>query len=108
MKGSGITHKQTRYTNISGTVKLIVTRRDNGRCVYCRRPGLPEAHFIPRSKGGLGVPQNVLTLCRECHRNFDQGDKELREGMREYFRDYLLSQYPDWDESKLIYHKEGL
>ena len=39
---------------------------------------------------------------------FDQGIREEREGMREYLKEYLQSKYPEWDEKKLIYHKEGL
>lgn len=100
-----LSSKQAKAKAISSTVKMIVFNRDSGRCVYCRRPGNPEAHFIPRSKGGLGVPQNILTLCRTCHEQFDNGTKEVRDGMREYFREYLMTQYPDWDESKLIYRR---
>lgn len=103
-----VSSKRARALAIPPGVKRIVNLRDGGRCVYCGRSGLPEAHYIPRSKGGLGVPENILTLCRPCHDKFDNGPKLLREGMREYFRDYLMAQYPDWDETKLIYHKEGL
>ena len=101
-----ISSRQAKAHAISSTVKLIVTRRDNGRCVYCGLPGLPEAHFIPRSKGGLGIPQNILTLCRSCHDAFDHGPKREREGMREYFREYLSSKYENWSEDALVYHKE--
>ena len=101
-----ISSRQARAHSIPATVKLIVNRRDNGLCVYCGRPGLPEAHFIPRSKGGLGIPQNILTLCRSCHDAFDHGTKRDREGMREYFREYLMSVYPDWKEENLVYRKE--
>lgn len=93
---------------ISEETRQKVWCRDAGRCVYCRRKGNPEAHFIPRSKGGLGIPENILTLCRPCHDRFDHGGRLEREGMREFFREYLQSFYPEWDESKLIYHKEGL
>lgn len=103
-----VSSRRAKALQISSTVKLIVTRRDGGLCVYCGRPGNPEAHFIPRSKGGLGVPQNILTLCRSCHDRYDFGKAEDREGMREYFRDYLSSMYDDWSEDKLIYRKEQL
>ena len=91
---------------ISPQVKRIVWHRDNGLCVFCRMPGNPEAHFIPRSKGGLGVEENVLTLCRSCHDTYDNGTRSVREGMREYFREYLQSRYSDWNEADLIYRKE--
>ena len=100
-----LSSKQARAKSISSTVKMIVYNRDSGRCVYCRRPGNPEAHFIPRSKGGLGVPENILTLCRECHDKYDFGTREQREGMREEFREYLMSKYPHWDEEQLTYRK---
>ena len=87
---------------------MIVYNRDGGRCIYCGHPGNPEAHFISRAKGGLGVPENILTLCRPCHDKFDFGPRVQREGMREFFREYLMNIYPEWDETKLIYHKEGL
>jgi len=98
--------KRAKALAISDTTKRTVFARDGGLCVYCRRPGNPEAHYIPRSKGGLGIPENILTLCRKCHDRYDNGRTMEREGMREFFREYLQSQYPDWDEKKLIYHKE--
>lgn len=102
-----ISSKRAKALSIPPSVKLLVNQRDHGLCVYCQRPGLPEAHFIPRSKGGLGIPQNILTLCRTHHDLYDNGRREVREGMREYFREYLQSQYPDWDETDLIYRKDG-
>jgi len=74
----------------------------------CRGYGDPVAHFIPRTKGGLGIEENMLTLCAKCHRKYDNSRGAQREGYEEEFREYLKSCYPDWDEKKLIYHKEGL
>ena len=51
----------------------------------------------------MGIEENVLTLCPDCHRRYDQTTE--REEMREYFKCLLLSIYVDWDESKLIYQK---
>ena len=90
---------------ISDNTKRIVFARDSGLCVWCGRIGLPEAHFIPRSKGGLGCEQNILTLCRVCHMRYDEGDQWERENMRLRFREYLKDKYPGWDESKLYYRK---
>lgn len=100
-----VSSKRAKALQISTTVKMLVYHRDGGRCIRCHREGNPEAHFIPRSKGGLGVPENILTLCRECHEKYDFGTREQREGMREEFREYLQSKYPNWDESKLTYNK---
>lgn len=102
-----LSSRRAKALAISPGVKRIVNERDGGRCVYCGRPGLPEAHFIPRSRGGLGVPENVLTLCRACHDRFDNGGRYEREGMCEFFADYLQSKYPDWNEDNLTYRKEN-
>ena len=92
---------------ITPQVKRIVWHRDGGLCVYCGAAGNPEAHFIPRSKGGLGIEQNILTLCRPCHDKYDNGPRPVREGMREFFSEYLSSKYTDWNEADLIYRKEN-
>ena len=89
----------------SESVKSAVWRRDGGLCVWCKRRGIPEAHYISRHDSGLGVEENILTLCRECHEKFDRGTPEERERMGEYFHAYLTACYPDWDESKLIYRR---
>lgn len=97
-------NNRTKATNIPADVKRRVYERDNGRCVWCGRCGMPEAHFISRVDGGLGIEENILTLCRfPCHELYDKGPAEKRDNMRRYFRKYLMSKYPDWDEKKLIY-----
>lgn len=101
--------KRAKALAIPEEVKQRVWCRDAGRCVWCGRRGpyvLPEAHFIPRSKGGLGITENVLTLCRTCHDRYDHGDRREREMMKDRFREYLKKWHPGWNESKLIYHKE--
>ena len=64
--------RRTKALEIPRKVKIAVFERDNERCILCGSNGLPEAHYIPRSKGGLGIEQNIVTLCRECHRRYDQ------------------------------------
>lgn len=97
-------HKRTKALCISPSVKKAVYTRDGCCCVWCgSAAGQPNAHFIPRSSGGLGVEENILTLCWDCHTKFDQ--TAARAKMREYFRDYLKSKYPDWDENALTYKK---
>lgn len=98
--------RETKATSIPRAVKDAVFRRDNMCCIVCGSIyGLPNAHFIARSHGGLGVEENILTLCPECHREYDQSPN--RRFYREKFRAYLKSKYPNWDESKLIYKKYG-
>lgn len=97
-------HRQTKATDISKEVKEIVLERDEGRCVLCKSCyGKPNAHFIPRSHGGLGVEQNIVTLCPTCHDRFDKTVE--RAEIKEILRRYLISKYPEWDEKKLYYKK---
>ena len=103
----------TMARSIPKAVKLRVAERDSidgwPCCINCGRPtpdGGTEwsnAHYISRAQGGLAIEENILTLCPDCHHDFDQTTK--REEMRPYFRAYLMEHYPDWDESELIYRK---
>jgi len=89
---------------ISPAVKRRVLERD-GFCVLCgSADGQPNAHYISRARGGLGIEENVLTLCWKCHMRYDQTVE--RKALRVLFRQYLQSKYPDWDETKLVYKKE--
>lgn len=96
-------HKRTRACSISKKTKEKVYKRDKGRCIFCGMPGLPEAHYIPRSHGGLGIEQNIVTVCRPCHDLMD--NSILRRKMLETAAEHLQSFYPDWTETDLIYDK---
>ena len=97
-------HKQTKACDISKAVKDAVWERDRYCCVVCGNPAaMPNAHYIARSHGGLGVEQNIVTLCAGCHRAYDQS--AAHEWYKTVIRRYLKSLYPKWDERKLIYHK---
>lgn len=85
--------------------------------MVCGRPGIPEAHYIPRSAGGLGIVQNVVCLCRDCHNKFDHGDAYDMTVTGTMIRCYLKERYPGIDypddryhpdeNSELIYQKYG-
>lgn len=54
--------------------------------------------------GGLGIEQNVVTGCIECHTAYDNGSK--REEIGNKIKEYLQSIYGDsWNEDDLIYNK---
>ncbi len=97
-------HKRTKALSISKSVKDAVWKRDGGYCVLCGSPyAQPNAHYISRAQGGLGIERNIVTLCLNCHRRYDQTPD--RAEIRLDLREYLESKYPDWDESQLIYQK---
>ena len=95
--------KRTKALEIPREVKIRVALRDNEMCILCGRPGLPEAHYISRAHGGMGIEKNILTLCRSCHRRYDQTIE--REALGAVLADYLRSKYPDWNPIDLIYRK---
>ncbi len=103
-----ISSRQAQAHAISEETRRAVEERDGGLCVWCKKPGRPEAHYIPRSRGGLGIPENILTLCRQCHTAFDQGRREERDRMRGYFERYLREHYPEWNTDNVIYRKEKI
>ena len=98
-------HRSTIATSIPKEVKKRVWERDNGQCVICGTTytAAPNAHYIPRSHLGLGIEENIVTLCMACHCDFDNSAK--RPYYASVIRRYLQMCYPDWDESKLTYKK---
>lgn len=99
--------KRSKATDISMSVKKKVWKRDGGCCVICGNSYnvMPNAHYIRRTKGGLGIEQNVFTACtrlteNDCHYKFD----EYGIG-REKVKAYLQSIYPNWNEEDLVYKK---
>ena len=98
--------KSTKACDISQKVKEAVWQRDKCKCICCGNPNaMPNAHFIARSQLGLGIEQNIVTLCSKCHYNYDHTTR--REEYRDYIRNYLVSKYDDWNEESLIYKKYG-
>jgi 5-methylcytosine-specific restriction endonuclease McrA len=96
-------NKRTRACAITSKVKSAVERRDGGECIFCHRPGRGEAHFISRAHGGLGVEENLLTVCRPCHDLLD--NSQARNVMLKIAEAYLRERYSGWDKEKLIYDK---
>lgn len=63
-------HRGSR--KISHEVRDKVLERDNHQCQHCGTPGstnnkLTLHHIRYRRHGGTSTPDNLLTLCRDCH-----------------------------------------
>lgn len=111
-KFKSIKFKKTVPTEISFDVKMKVLKRDNGKCVVCgsRYNVEANAHYIPRSEGGMGIEENIVTLCNnesenKCHHKFDFGSDEERKELGNKIEEYLKSKYPGWSREKVIYKK---
>lgn len=103
----GKKHKQTKEKEIPIKVKIKVWERDSHCCILCGKP-VPvfnaNAHFIPRSAGGLGIEENIFTACENCHIEQDNGNytKEYDIKVENHFKNIYGA---DWDKSKLVYKK---
>lgn len=93
-------------TEITPKVRQRVYERDSWDgspcCIRCGRPYPQVHHYIERSRGGLGIEENLVCLCTWCHAELH--NKNYRE-MSDFVRDYLKNYYEDWDEKKLIRRK---
>ena len=97
-------HNRTKAVAIPKEVREAVEKRDGYRCIFCGSGNARgEAHYVNRSQGGLGIEQNIVTVCRNCHREMDTGKNT--KFFREIAKEYLKSKYPGWDEKKLVYNK---
>lgn len=104
--------KRAEALEIPLDVKKAVAKRDSfgGHpcCLLCGKPapGVLDwscCHVIPRSQGGLGIEQNVVTLCPDCHRELDQSPK--RREMLIELKNYLCHKYKNWTERKCTYDR---
>ncbi|HVW99320.1 MAG TPA: HNH endonuclease [Candidatus Babeliaceae bacterium] len=68
------------YKAISKQLRYFILQRDNFKCCACGRTTQEDGvkleidHKISRSRGGITVPDNLWTLCRDCNQgksNFD-------------------------------------
>lgn len=110
-KGSGLMRsKRTKACDITPKVRREVLLRDEMGCVLCNMGYTPTgdfryeiAHFIARSQGGLGVPENLVLLCKTHHEKMDNGPcRDISEAL---VKKYLKSLYPEWEYKDLRYEK---
>ena len=94
-------------TSISPLVRETVLNRDNKRCVICGSNFNLQLHhcFVNRSHGGLGVKENLVTLCCQCHFYADNGLPKQKIAVDNVIEGYMRSKYPNLDKSILRYRK---
>ena len=102
-------NKQNALT-ISTDTYNEVYERDNGSCILCMEYGVHDKmfstsmippvemhHFIGRGRLGMGIPENLVLLCKYHHQ------EETKH--REKIKQYLQSKYDDWIEERLVFKK---
>lgn len=97
-------NRRTKELTISKKVKMTVWERDRHRCILCGSPSaMPNAHYISRAKSGLGIEQNIVTLCMDCHRRLDQTTE--RKELLNKVKHYLDRFYPNFTDDMRRYKK---
>lgn len=103
-----IQSKTRKEKNIALAISIdtynAVYERDNG-CVLCQRLGVPKNyvnllechHFVPRSKLGMGIEENLVMLCKIHHMQETKYRSELEQYMKEH--------YDNWNKDNLVYKK---
>lgn len=108
--------KRSNACEFSAAERSAIAHRDY-ECIFCKMHYMPAKdgtdkynlsimHYIPRSKGGLGIRQNGAVGCAYHHDMLDNGNKGNRQEMLNMFAAYLKSKYVGWNEENLIYRKE--
>ena len=86
LKNPDIEGEQYQQGRLAGweNLKAYAKWRDGGKCRACgkskRKDGvrLEVHHVIRRADGGTDVPENVVTLCEECHKAHHRGERKLK------------------------------
>jgi hypothetical protein len=81
MQSPGIEGKEYREGPQLGyeNVKAYVLARDKHTCQKCHKKNvkLNAHHIIHRADGGTDRPDNLITLCEDCHRKYHAGEIKL-------------------------------
>lgn len=97
--------KRSKALDISKSVKEAVWERDKGCCILCGEhfTAAPNGHYISRANSGLGIEQNVVTLCKKCHFKLDQ--TTFRTRLLIAVGHYLELKYPGFRDEDRKYKK---
>jgi 5-methylcytosine-specific restriction endonuclease McrA len=69
-----------------------IFKRDGYKCRVCGDgEGLTVHHITPRSEGGTDDPENLITLCDECHSRIHKIERAAKAiSSRRYIEEYAL------------------
>jgi len=67
-----------RSKGVNKTVRKHILLRDNHTCKKCGRRDLLDIHHIQAvMDGGSNEPENLITLCNVCHREWELAEMTL-------------------------------
>lgn len=62
----------TERKPISPALRKKIRERDKGRCQKCNKTkGVELHHIIPVAEGQIDTLENLISLCRQCHREWE-------------------------------------
>jgi len=82
---SGVTYQEGRQKDFYN-IKQYVLHRDNYQCQHCtkskkiKNEKLHVHHIVFKSNGGTDNPDNLITLCKSCHKNLHDGLIKIKSG----------------------------
>jgi 5-methylcytosine-specific restriction endonuclease McrA len=59
------------YGKVFQRNRILALKRDNNICRRCGKPAKNVHHVIPRKKLENDSIENLVTLCKKCHRQVD-------------------------------------
>ena len=66
---------------------------------------MDQAHYVNKSRMGLGIAENGVCACRYHHHLLDNGGRGLRDEMLSMMEEHLKAIYPHWNKKDLVYRK---
>lgn len=108
---------ETDYQNGEMTgwnTREYVLFRDNHTCQYCKgksKDNVLEVHHLESRKIGGNAPNNLITLCKTCHKKYHKGEIELKQKRVVKFNDATFMGVMRWvlyNELKTIYQNVEL
>lgn len=103
---------RSQWSQFTQEERINIMTRDKGKCIMpnCNNTfGTGIAHvFLSKAQGGRGCKENGVVLCQEHHHALDNGNnRELRQQIDKYCKDYLMALYPNLVIADLRYKKYG-
>lgn len=96
--------RRNQIRNKDRSKRLLQTKkrvfvRDKNMCIICgSKKSLEFAHVIPFLQTRLNLEIEAVTLCKEHHKKFDDGESKITK----FIFDYMIRNYPNYQEQYSI------
>ena len=95
---SGVEYQQGKQLDF-WNVREYVLWRDNHQCQYCKgksKDSVLNVHHLESRKTGGNSPDNLITLCKTCHKKYHSGEIQLKQKRGQTFRDTAFMGIMRW------------